>query len=76
MATDEGLRQMCEDMLEIGCSRDEIAAAERLYRTASYDELIKHLKRCRCSLLEEMHECGRRVDRLDKLIRRSNNTAK
>ncbi len=73
---DEQLRRLRESMLEIGCGQAEIAEAERLFCTASRAELTKHLKKCRCALLEEMHECGRRVDRMDQLIRRSEHMTK
>ena len=68
---DEELRYMREYLLEIGCSAEEIEAAERLLAAGNYEDLTKHLKKCRCSLLDEMHKCGRKIDRIDLLIRRS-----
>lgn len=68
---DEDLRHLREDLLEVGCSEGEITEAERLLQAGSFDDLIKHLRRCRCALMDEMHKCGRKVDRIDYLIRRS-----
>ena len=68
---DEELRYLREDLLEIGCSEVEIAEAQRLLQAGSCEELIKHLRKCRCTLMDEMHRCGRKIDRMDHLIRRS-----
>ena len=73
---DEALRYLRDDMLEIGCSAEEITDAERLLQTESYEALIKHLRKCRSSLMDEMHKCGRKIDRIDDLIRRSVEIAK
>ena len=32
-------------------------------------DAIRLMRKDRCRLMEEMHECGRKVDRLDLLIR-------
>ena len=66
---DEQLRRLRESLTEAGCSREEIADAERLMRAGSREALVRHLRKCRCSLLEELHECGRKIDRIDHLIR-------
>lgn len=66
---------MCADLLagmkEIGCTADEIATAKRLYESARYDELRRHLRLCRCELIDRLHEQQKNVDRLDFLIRRT-----
>lgn len=38
------------------------------------DELIWHLRRCRCELVDAMHESRRRVDHMDTLIRQAEKT--
>ena len=68
MEMDDQLRRLRENLHEIGCNQAEIADAERLMKAGSYEALIKHLRKCRCSLLEEIHECGRKIDRMDYLI--------
>ncbi len=73
---DDRLRRLRDDLHEIGCDQAEIADAERLIQAGDDEALIKHLRKCRCSLLEEMHACGRRIDRMDQLIRRSEQIAK
>ena len=69
---DEELRYLREDLLEIGCSEEEISDAERLLRAGSDEAFIKQMRKYRCSLMnDEMHKCGRNIDKIDLLIRRS-----
>lgn len=56
-------------MRELGCSREAVREAERLIRAGTPEELIRCLRRCRCELMEDLHECQKRVDHLDVLIR-------
>ena len=67
---EETVRHLRECMEEIGLSREEISGAERLFQAGRYDELTKLLRKYRCTLLDEMHVCGRKIDRADLLIRR------
>ena len=68
---DEGLLQLREGMLAAGCGAEEIAQAERLFQAGRFAELKTALRRRRCALLEQLHECGKRIDRMDFLIRRT-----
>jgi hypothetical protein len=45
-----------------------------LMEAGKTDELIRHLRRCRCELVDAMHESRRRVDRMDTLIRQAEKT--
>lgn len=54
---------------EIGLSKDEIEAAERLNTAGQTDDLQRYLRLCRCGLMDELHQSQRRVDNLDYLIR-------
>ena len=54
---------------EIGLSQDEISTAERLNESGNTDDLKKHLRICRCDLMDEMHHTQKKVDNLDYLIR-------
>ncbi|MBQ9510745.1 MAG: hypothetical protein IJR55_03515 [Clostridia bacterium] len=42
-----------------------------LYEAGRLDELKTALRKRRCSLIEEMHESQRKVDRLDTVIRQT-----
>ena len=72
----EELQRLREDLAAIGCSCGEIADAQRLFEAGSFDELARHLRKCRCDLMEQMHECGKRIDRVDYLIRQTKQIAK
>ncbi|MCR5208907.1 MAG: hypothetical protein K6C99_01705 [Lachnospiraceae bacterium] len=65
------LKEMVENLADAGCTRHDVMIAEELYKNGQADELIRFLRKCRCSLMEEMHESQRKVDRMDFLIRRT-----
>lgn len=65
----EQLNRLLEGMVDAGCSRDEIQTAQRLAKTGDGAALRKHLRKCRCGLIDEMHESQKRVDCMDYLIR-------
>ena len=62
----DDLRQALADA---GCAEDAAQGAARLLAAGRADELVKHLRRCRCELVDAMHESQRRVDKMDRLIR-------
>ena len=72
---DMKLNAMLENLADAGCGQQEIDNAARLYEAGQVDELVRHFKRCRCILLDEMHESQRKVDRMDFLIRRTEKEA-
>ena len=71
---DERLNGLCEALEDAGCGRSAIEGAARLVEAGQADELIRYLRRCRCGLVDAMHESQRRVDRLDQLIRQVEKT--
>ena len=58
-------------LADAGCEQSAIERAARLMEAGQTDELIRHLRRCRCELVDAMHESQRRVDRMDTLIRQA-----
>ena len=69
------MKTLIEDLTENGCSREGASRAKALYEAGDIDGLIKHLRKCRCDLLEEMHDSQRKVDRMDYLIRQAQKEA-
>lgn len=65
----EQMENLLTGMADAGCTNAEIKGAEQFMEAGSFDELTKHLRKCRCVLLEQMHESQKRVDRMDYLIR-------
>ena len=55
-------------LTDAGCSKEDIETAQRLLETGSKEDLIRHLRMCRCGLMDDLHEIQRRVDRMDYLI--------
>ena len=58
-------------LLDVGCSKGAIEKAERLLVAGQKEELIRHLRLCRCDLMDDLHETQRRVDRMDYVIRQT-----
>ena len=69
------IKVLIENLTDNGCSREETLRAKALYEAGDIDGLIKHLRRCRCNLVEEMHDSQRKVDRMDYLIRQTQKEA-
>ena len=63
------IERIVVNMGDAGCSAEDIERACRLHEAGLDDELIRCLRRCRCDLIEELHESQRRVDCMDHLIR-------
>ena len=63
------IKALIENLTDNGCSREGTLRAKALYEAGDIDGLIKHLRRCRCDLVEEMHDSQRKVDRMDYMIR-------
>ena len=64
------LKAMFDNLADVGCTKHDAEIAGELYKNGQADELIRFLKKCRCSLMDEMHESQRKVDCMDFLIRR------
>ena len=54
---------------DAGCSAKAAEQIGSLYETGSYREMLHQMKVQRCTLIEQMHESQRKVDRMDFLIR-------
>lgn len=58
---------------DTGVRQDLIEQAMQLYRSGQEDDLVRFLKMRRCNMVEDMHECQRKIDRIDFLIRQTKN---
>lgn len=59
------------DMKAAGCSAADIDLVRCKLEAGLDEEILICLKRCRCGLIDEMHQKQRNVDRMDNLIRRT-----
>lgn len=63
------LKTMIDCLSDIGVDDEHKEMAKLFLESGQKSELIGYLKRCRCTLMDEMHESQRKVDRMDYLIR-------
>lgn len=61
------------NMRDAGCSNADIERVRSLHEAGLENDIVRCLRRCRCDLLEELHKSQRRVDRIDYLIRATEN---
>ena len=65
------LEKILTNLSDAGCGSEELEKARKLYEAGDAEALIRYFRKCRCSLMEELHESQRQVDRLDHLIRQT-----
>ena len=65
------LEAMIGSLSDIGLSAEQQNTSKILYGSGQHTELIRYLKKCRCGLVDEMHESQKKVDRIDYLIRKA-----
>ena len=46
------------------------------FESGNIDEMVRLMKKERCRAMDEYHECGRRVDCMDFILRRIDNEIK
>ena len=59
------------NLLDAGCSEASAAFVERLVRSGRLSDALHELRVIRCELMDALHRSQRRVDRLDHLIRQT-----
>lgn len=62
------------DMDAAGCSAADMERLRCAFEAGMEEEIVRCLRKCRCRMLDELHEKQRNVDRIDKLIRKTQNT--
>lgn len=60
-------------LADTGVRQELIERAMQLYQSGQEAELVRFLKLQRCNMVEDMHECQRKIDRIDYLIRQTKN---
>ena len=68
---EDRLKKIIIALSDAGCGQDTIEQAERLMKADRIDDLIRHLRLCRCKLMDDKHRTQRRVDCIDYLIRQT-----
>lgn len=66
---DMELEKIIEAMQAAGCSAVDTERVRNMHKAGLDNEIIHCLRKCRCSLMDDLRESQRRVDRMDSLIR-------
>lgn len=61
-----------EDMKSAGCSKEDIDRVISMHKAGMDAEILQCLRKCRCDMMDELHDKQRSVDRLDRIIRTAN----
>ena len=59
------------NLKDVGCSDQSAAFVNQLVQAGRLADAIHEMKVIRCDLMEEVHQCQRKVDCLDYLIRQT-----
>ena len=70
---DKELEIIIETMKASGCSVMDTERVRNMHNIGLDDEIIHCLRKCRSSLMDELRALQRRVDRMDRLIRMTEN---
>ena len=63
------IERIVANMGDAGCRTEDIERVCSLHDAGLDEEIVKCLRKCRCDLIEDLHEQQRRVDCMDHLIR-------
>lgn len=69
------LEKILTNLSDAGCGSDELNKAKKLYEVGDGEALIRFFRQCRSNRLEELHASQQKVDRIDFLIRQTENKA-
>jgi hypothetical protein len=67
----EELEKILGGLSDAGCGSLDLKKAKLLYEAGDADALIRHFRKCRCDLMDELHKSQRKVDCMDYLIRQT-----
>ena len=56
-------------LMDTGCHEDASENILKQYESGSMDNMFRLLKKERCRIMDEYHECGRKIDCMDFMLR-------
>ncbi len=59
-----------QSLLDAGCCDGVVTSILGRFESGSMDEMVRLLKKERCRAMDEYHESGRKVDRMDYMLRK------
>ena len=63
--------EIVQNLIDVGCPENSAVVVERLCNAGRLDDAIHRLRLIRCNLMDELHQCQRKIDCLDSLIRQT-----
>ena len=63
------LKRLKQNLFDAGCCNEAAKDILSLCEAGNVETALRMMKKDRCRLMDELHEAGRKVDRLDFLIR-------
>lgn len=61
--------KILENLSDMGCDDKQVYFMKKMYEEGDTDTLLRDLRKCRCHLMDELHESQGKVDNMDFLIR-------
>lgn len=61
--------KILENLSDMCCDDKQIDFMKKMYEEGDTDTLLRDLRKCRCHLMDELHESQKKVDNMDFLIR-------
>lgn len=61
--------KILENLSDMGCDDKQIYFMKKMYEEGDTDTLLRDLRKCRCHLMDELHESQEKVDNMGFLIR-------
>ena len=68
---DTEIKMIIEDMKAAGCGSAYTDRVLRMHEAGMDEEILICLRKCRCSMIDELHERQRKIDHIDRIIRRT-----
>ena len=65
-----------QSLSDAGCCKEATDTILERFESGSIDEMVRLLKKERCRAMDEYHECGRKVDCMDFMLRKIENEMK
>ena len=62
-------KKILESLTDMGCDEKEISFMKKMYEEGDTDTLLRDLRKCRCHLMDDLHDSQKKVDNMDFLIR-------
>ena len=65
------LNSIRQNLSDAGCNKDDSVIILKMCESGNMEGALQMMRKDRCRLMDELHESGRKVDRMDYLIRQT-----